>query len=177
MVDLVTAKRFPSNIDYATPSQFRFQIARIPDVEYFIVAVNIPQVSLSGDAEINTPFKTFYNAGDTLDYDDLIVKFLINESLSNWEEIYKWIIGIGFPQNRTEFVAMSAESEQDPQNIFSEATLTILTNKNNPTLQLGFKNVYPTSLSSLEYDVQQTDTSSLSATVNFKFTDITLTRL
>jgi len=177
MVDLVAANRVPSNIDYASPTQFRFQIARLPNVEYFIVAANVPQVSLSGEAEINTPFKTFYNAGDTLEYEDLVVKFLVNESLENWEEIYNWIAGIGFPKSREQYATMSAESEQNPQNIFSEATLTILTNKNNPLLQITYKNVYPSSLTGLEYDVQQSDTISLSATVNFKFSDIELRRL
>ncbi len=67
------------------------------------MAANVPQVSLSGEAEINTPFKTFYNAGDTLEYEDLVVKFLVNESLENWEEIYNWIAGIGFPKSREQY--------------------------------------------------------------------------
>lgn len=177
MVDLVAANRIPSNIDYAAPTQFRFQIARLPNVEYFIVAANVPDITHSGDAEINTPFKTFYNGADILEYSDLTVKFLINESLENWEELYNWIRGIAFPATRGEFAAMVTESEQEPQNMFSEATMTILSNKNNPLLQIVYKNVYPTTLTGLEYDVQQTDTVSLSATATFKFSDIELRRL
>ena len=177
MVDLVAANRLPSNIDYASPTQFRFQIARLPNVEYFVVAANVPEVSHSGDAEVNTPFKTFYNGADILEYGDLNVKFLINESLENWEELYNWVRGIAFPATIGEFATMVAESEQEPQNMFSEATLTVLTNKNNPILQIVYKNVYPTVLTGIEYDVQQTDTVSLSATATFKFSDIELRRL
>jgi hypothetical protein len=177
MVDLVAANRVPSNIDYASPTQFRFQIARIPNVEYFIVAANIPQVSFSGDAEINTPYKVFYNAGEVLDYDDLNVKFLVNENLENWLEIYEWINGIGFPKTKTEYSEMITASEKDPQNLFSDATMTILTNKNNPILQIKYVNAFPTALSGLDYDLQQTDVVSLSATITFKFTSIEITRL
>lgn len=177
MAVLNAANRIPSNIDYASATQFRFQINKLPEVEYFVVSANVPQVSLSGEAEINTPYKTFYNAGDTLEYEDLIVKFLVNESLENWEEIYNWIKGIGFPNSRQQHVDMLTESELEPNNLFSEANLTILTNKNNPILKITFKNIYPTSLTGLEYDVQQTDTISLSATATFKFSDIELTRI
>ena len=177
MVDVISANRVPSNIDYASPTQFRFQIARLPNVEYFVVAANVPQISHTGEAEVNTPFKTFYNGADILDYDDLIVKFMVNESLENWEEIYNWVRGIAFPDTRGEFASMITESEQEPQTMFSEATLTILSNKNNPILQILYKNVYPTTLTGLEYDTQQTDVVSLSATATFKFTDIELRRV
>tara|TARA_A100001011_G_C13976225_1_gene701368 strand:+ start:60 stop:608 length:549 start_codon:yes stop_codon:yes gene_type:complete len=177
MVDLVAAKRIPTNIDYASPTQFRLQITRLPNVEYFIVAANIPDVSFSGEAEVNTPFKTFYNAGDILEYGDLTVKFMVNESLENWEEIYNWIKGIGFPHDRKEYPAMIAGSELDPKKLFSEATLTILTNKNNPVMQVVYKNLYPSALTGIEYDVQQTDTLSMASTATFKFSDIELRRI
>ena len=84
MPSIFASKRAPENLDYASPSQFRFQIARIPEVEFFIVATNIPQISLSGDAEINTPFKQIAFGGDTVEYDDLSVRFLVNEDLTNY---------------------------------------------------------------------------------------------
>ena len=65
MPSIIASNRVPDNLDYASPSQFKFQISRIPEVEYFIVATNIPQISLSGDAEINTPFKQVAFGGDT----------------------------------------------------------------------------------------------------------------
>lgn len=177
MSDLIVANRVPSNIDYAAPSQFRFQISRIPEVEYFIVGVNLPQISLSGDAGVNTPYKEFFNGGDTVEYDDLSVRFMVNENLENWLEVYEWIEGIGFPKQRGQFEAMVQKSEKYPQDMFSDATLTILTNKNNPILQFKFSNVYPTSLTGLEYDTQQADVQLLSATAVFKFMNIEVNRL
>jgi len=51
----------------------------------------------------------------------------------------------------------------------SDATLTILTNKNNPLLRANFKDCYPLSLGGLTYNTQITDTEQLTATVTFKY--------
>ena len=51
----------------------------------------------------------------------------------------------------------------------SDATLTILTNKNNPTLRVNFKGCYHNSLSGLTYNTQVTDTEQMTATVTMKY--------
>jgi hypothetical protein len=39
--------RQPTKFDYASPTQFKFQILKLPKVEYFCTAVNIPGITLS----------------------------------------------------------------------------------------------------------------------------------
>ena len=51
----------------------------------------------------------------------------------------------------------------------SDAMLTILTNKNNPVVECRFADIFPTSLSGLEYSQNQTDVEYLTATVTFKY--------
>ena len=51
----------------------------------------------------------------------------------------------------------------------SDATLTILTSKNNPTLEVRFKDLYPTALSGLSYDQQASDVTYLTADVTFSY--------
>ena len=177
MPSIFASKRAPENLDYASPSQFRFQIARIPEVEFFIVATNIPQISLSGDAEINTPFKQIAFGGDTVEYDDLSVRFLVNEDLTNYLEIYTWIEGIGFPKRGKQYDNMRAYSDQTPGSQFSDASMLILSNKNNPILEIKYTNVFPTALSGLDYDVQQTTINELSATATFKFMGIDIQKI
>ena len=43
----------------------------------------------------------------------------------------------------------------------SDATLMIMTNKNNPTVKVNFRNVYPTSLSGVSFDTKDTDATKL----------------
>ena len=177
MPSIISSNRAPDNIDYAAPSQFRFQISRIPKVEYFIVAANFPQISLSGDGSINTPFKEMSFGGDTVEYDDLSVRFLVNESLDNYLEIYTWIEGIGFPKRGKQYDNMRAYSDQTPGSQFSDASMLILSNKNNPILEIKYTNLFPTALSGLDYDVQQTTVNELSATVTFKFMSIDIQKI
>ena len=53
--------------------------------------------------------------------------------------------------------------------MYSDATLTILSNKNNPVLNVNFSNVYPVSLSALQYVNDQSDTQYMSATATFQY--------
>lgn len=178
MVALNPILRQPSNIDFASPSQFRFNLLKLPNVEYFTTAINIPGISFSGDAIMNTRFKTLPFMGDTLEYQPLEVTFLVNEDLSNFREIHDWMTGIGFPENTEQFATAVAQDAAlkpssttliNPSTLTSDATITILTNKNNPTLKVNFRNAYPTSISSLQYNTQITDTEQLTATVTFGY--------
>ena len=182
MTTLKALDRIPDNLDYAAASQFRFSINRLPEVEYFVTKANLPTITLTGDAKIGTPFKDIFLAGDTVEYSDLSIEFLVNETYENWEEVYKWIIGIGFPTERKQFGEMiSGNDATQPSGgispMFSDATLTILSNKNNPLLQVVFRSLFPTELTGVEFNTQETDVSNLTATATFKFTDFEIRRL
>ena len=179
MVEFNPLSRQPDNLDLASPSQFRFNLLKLTNVEYFVTSVNVPGISFSGDASINTRFKSISFMGDTLDFADLEVSFLVNEDLSNYREIHDWMIGIGFPENTEQFAAAVREDASlatpsggasgNPKSLMTDATVTILTNKNNPKLRVNFKDVYPLSLSGLTYNTQISDTEQLTATATFKY--------
>tara|TARA_Y100000385_G_scaffold181700_1_gene187677 strand:+ start:1136 stop:1714 length:579 start_codon:yes stop_codon:yes gene_type:complete len=184
MVAFNPLTRQPTNLDFASPSQFRFTLLKVPNVEYFVTGVNLPGVSFSGDATINTRFTSVHFMGDSMEFEDLEVTFLINEALENYREIHDWMVGIGFPKDNQQYIdAIGSEQNMNPiaskvdtakatgkpSVLMSDATLTILTNKNNPNLRVNFKNCFPTSLSGLSYNTQGTDTEQLTATVTFKY--------
>ena len=184
MVAFNPLTRQPTNLDFASPSQFRFSLLKVPNVEYFVTGVNLPGVSFSGDATINTRFTSVHFMGDSMEFEDLEVTFLVNEALENYREIHDWMVGIGFPKDNQQYIdAIGSEQNMNPiaskvdnakatgkpSVLMSDATLTILTNKNNPNLRVNFKNCFPTSLSGLSYNTQGTDTEQLTATVTFKY--------
>ena len=185
MAKINPLQRQPTNLDFARPTQFRFQLLKIPNVEFFTTNVNVPGISFTGDAAVNTRFKTIHFMGDTIDFEDLAVTFLVNEDLSNYREIHDWMIGIGFPKSNEQFTtAMTADAQMNPGEpniqsqrkgtgkpsvLMSDATLTILTNKNNPKIQVNFKQCFPTSLSGIDYNTLVTDAEQLSATVTLKY--------
>jgi len=172
--------RQPSNLDFARTTQFRFNILKIPNVEYHITEANLPGIAFGGDAVLNTRFTSMPFMGDTLEFSPLEISFMVQEDLQNWREIHDWMTGIGFPKNTEQFKDAIAEGQElknttnrgvnvNPNVLASDATLTILTNKNNPVIRVNFKNMYPTSLSGLSFNTQDTDATALTAQVTMSY--------
>ena len=185
-----TIQRQPTKFDYASPTQFKFQLTKLPKVEYFTTACNIPGISLNATVQ-PTPLADIPLPGDTLTFSDLEITFLVDENLENYREIHGWMYGIGFPKSRTQFANLVAANKdrfptegKDSQvtdagkvkygalpigPIFSDATLNVLTSKNNANIEVRFSDVFPVSLSGLNFDQQADDVTYLSATVGFKY--------
>ena len=183
-------QRQPTKFDYASPTQFKFQLTKLPKVEYFTTACNIPGISLNATVQ-PTPLADIPLPGDTLTFSDLEITFLVDENLENYREIHGWMYGIGFPKSRTQFAALvEANKDRFPTEgkdskstdagkvkygaqalgpIFSDATLNVLTSKNNANIEVRFSDVFPVSLSGLNFDQQADDVTYLSATVSFKY--------
>ena len=53
--------------------------------------------------------------------------------------------------------------------MFSDATLTILTNKNNPVTEIRFRDCFPVSVGALSYNQNLTDIDYLTTEVTFKY--------
>jgi len=53
--------------------------------------------------------------------------------------------------------------------LFSDATLTILSSKNNAVQEVRFSDMFPTSLTGLSYNQQATDVQYLTASVVFSY--------
>ena len=53
--------------------------------------------------------------------------------------------------------------------MYSDGYLMILSNKNNPIVQVDFQDMFPTSLGSLSYDQGATDVEYMTAEATFKY--------
>ena len=182
--------RQPAKQDYADPTKFKFSIIKLPKVEYFCTQVNLPGISISDNYSQPTPFRDIPLPGEKLSYEPLTMTFLVDENLENYQEIHGWLRGIGFPGGHEEFKnLLDGGSDRFPTSknsklgdagrvkfgapdtggIFSDATLNILTSKNNPVTEVRFNDCFPISLSGLAYNQQATDTDYLTATVTFNY--------
>ena len=173
--------RQPDNFDLARPTQFRFDILKIPNTTYTVTEINLPGIAFGGDAILNSRYKSMPFMGDTLEFSPLEVSFNVQENLKNYREIHNWMTGIGFPITPTQFSDAIANEQTkeignpgkgnvtNPSVLTSDATLTILTNKNNPVIRVLFRNVYPTSLAGLQFDTKDTGATSLTAAVTFNY--------
>ena len=179
--------RQPKELDYADPTKFKFSINKLPKVEFFTTQANIPGINL-GESIFPTPFKAIPVQGDDLTFDNLEISFIVDEKLENYRELHQWLVGIGFPKARTQFASFrKEESEVFPtadsvrgeatkpgrptgvQAMYGDATLTIMTSKNNPVMEVQFSDLYPVSLGALQFDQQATDITYLTATATFSY--------
>ena len=177
--------RQPDQLDYASPTQFRFGIHQLPKVEFFTVGANLPGITLQ-TAPYPTPFKDIPLIGEKLDYANLSISFIVDEYLENYISLHNWMVGIGFPEKREQFQIFRDVTSNTPasgktppvdlagkaipdKSLFSDAFLQILSNKNNPVVEVNFENVFPVSLSALDYTQTATDVEYMVATAEFAY--------
>ena len=126
--------------------------------------------------------------GDDLTFDNLEIEFIVDAQLENYRELHQWLVGIGFPKARTQFSSFRRdEASSFPtvesvkgdvtnpgtptgiQAMFGDATLTVMSAKNNPVMEVRFSDLYPVALSGLSFNQQEADVSYLTATATFTY--------
>ena len=177
--------RQPDKLDYLSPTQFRFGIHQLPKVEFFVQTCNLPGLTMN-NTEIPNPFKNIPVMGEKIEYEDLNLTFLVDEYLENYLQLHQWLTAIGFPEKREQFrthrdVTSNTPASGGPPSVdtinsavadkamYSDAYLMILSNKNNPIVEIDFKNVFPTSIGGLSFDGGATDVEYLTCDVTFKY--------
>ena len=179
--------RQPTQLDYVSPTQFKFNIHQLPKVEFFCTAANVPAITL-GEAVFPTPYKEIPVMGDTLTYDNLSISFIVDENLENYIEMHDWLTAIGFPKNRNQFSTFRSSTASTPiatqgtsddigdvqpatsaRGMFGDAILTVLTNKNNPVVEVRFQDIYPVALGALDFTQTSTDVEYISVTADFSY--------
>ena len=168
-----------SNRNYMSPVGFKLILTKTPKVDFLCQSANIPQISM-GTAVQPSYLKDIPVPGDKVLYDDLSIRFLVDEKMENYLAIYKWITGLGYPESIGQFSQLrkddirtnaSASDEGDPRYFeFSDATLQVLGSNYKPSIHVNFKDTFPVSLSTLEFDVSNRDYNFFTAEVTFKYT-------
>ena len=118
---MAESSRQPKNLNYFIPTGFKFMIDKIPNVNFFCQSCNLPGLSAGQFLQV-TPLRDMPIAGDKVQMNELRVRFVIDEELQNWLEIYNWIKTITFPDNQEQY---------KQENVYSDGMLTLLTSNKN----------------------------------------------
>ena len=156
------------NKNMLSPVGFDFRINKTPDLNFFVQSVVLPGVNI-GTYDMPTPFKTIPIPGDHITYGELDVTFKINETLSNYIEIFNWITGLGFPNDFDEYANLKNRPIFTGKGIESDATLTILSSAMNPIVRVEIKDLFPITITPLELSSTDTSIEYLNGTVSFRF--------
>lgn len=158
----------PTNINPLSSNGFNFSITKIPDVTFFCQEVNLPSMTLPS-IDIATPLSYDPVAGDMILFDDLNIQFIIDENMTNYQAIFNWITGLGFPANHLQYRQfIDIQNLNRMMSEYSDATLQILGSNNQPVKTVKFVDIIPTSLNTLTFQSTSNDVQYLVGNATFK---------
>ena len=166
--------RLPTNKNFLSPLGFQFTIYKTPNVNYFVQAAAIPSLSL-GRSEVSTPLSKLKFPGDKVDYGDLTITFRVDEELRNYKELFNWMIALGKPESFGQYGEIAAQPIG--QGVQSDATLIIMSSARNPIVEVSFKNLYPVSLSEINFNTQLNDVDYIDCIASFAYERFTINYL
>ena len=162
--------------NFLQPSGFQMIISRAPKVAYFGNAVNVPDLLLGTSIQPTQALKNLPQPGEVIEFGDLTLRFLVDENMENYIEVQNWIRGIGFPETLDQIYDLQEDTEgvarpdlQNNMNIYSDGTLIVYDSLSNPNFKIHFENMFPYSLSTLQFDATLPDTEYFTAEVSFKY--------
>lgn len=163
-----------TNRNFLSPVGFQFALQKKPKIDFFCTAANIPGINL-GVAMQPTPLKAIPIPGETLTYEDLTLRFIVDEDMENYLEVWNWLNQFGFPRDFGQYQQLLNEDENSPGKQtaisgMSDGTLLIYNNYYNANLKVEYKDLFPVSLSSIQFDTTPTEINYVTAEVVFKYT-------
>ena len=153
----------PETNNYLANNKFVFLLRRCPTLTYFCQRANIPAISFGISAQSNpTGIAPIKRPGTQYTLDDMSIGFMVDENMKNWLEIYNWMKSLGIYDSKYEIL-----KEKDK---VSDAILLILNSASNPILSVSFYNIFPISLSGIDFDASLPDTDPVLSMVTFAYT-------
>ena len=162
------------NRNFLSPVGFKFVLSKEPKVSFFCNAARIPEITL-GTAVQPSYLKDLDIPGDKLVYGDLTIQFLVDEGMVNYMKIHNWMKGLGYPESAQDFKDLiddpnDVTGPEDNKRQFSDGSLHILNSNFRDTAIVKFKDLFPVSLTSLDFEASDGDTTYFTAEVTFKYT-------
>ena len=159
----------PTNLNQLNVVSFDVSFSRQPAVQYFCQRITLPSVTL-GETNEPSPFMNLPLEGDTLTYEALSISFIVDEDLTNYTEVYNWLTALGFPREYSQFSALQeASTISESASKYSDMSILLHTNKANPNYQIKFTDVFPTSLSAVQFDTTASALDPIVVDATFAF--------
>ena len=188
------------NRNFLSPIGFKFSIERMKGVDFFCQSASIPALSMQAATQ-PTRFNKIPQPGDELYYEDLYIKFLVDENMKNWYQVHDWMREIATPVSSREFKYSRGDirSEQDGFEVsipgssglntvekrrlnaplegdwanqwMCDCSLLILYSNYRPVAEVIFRNAWPASLTTLNFDSGVPDINYFTAELSMKYTN------
>tara|TARA_B100000963_G_scaffold338753_1_gene335918 strand:- start:362 stop:898 length:537 start_codon:yes stop_codon:yes gene_type:complete len=159
------------NRNFLTGVAFKFNLTKLPKVDFFSNSTRIPELNLELTRQPSY-LKNIDVPGERLTFGDLTLQFLVDENMENYLAVYDWLKGLGFPETTKQYrdLTTDKDGQRDTKEAFSDGTLRILNSNYREVAKVKFEDLFPTSLTSLDFDATNTDINYFTAQATFKYT-------
>jgi len=166
---MAASNKTPDNLNYLSNISFRLTIEDSPNMTWFCQAATVPGVSIEG-IDVFTPHATIPYAGNKVSFEELSIRFIVDEHMKNWVEIYDRIIAMGLAEGHEKYRLLKASNPLHPRGGgYSTIVLSILTSAMNPQMEFHFYDAFPISISALDFDSASSDVEYFTATASFRY--------
>ena len=164
------------NRNFLSPIGFKFTLVKCPKVSFFANTAQIPGLNIQ-PADQPTYLKNIPRPGDKMDFQDFTLRFLVDENLENYMQIQNWMRGLAFPESLRDIYDLwkgntdfPDADRNNPDNLVSDGTLLVLDSTNNPQFMVKYSDLWPTELTTLQFDATPGSVDYFTAEVTFKYT-------
>lgn len=174
-------------INFLRPNGFRLLFQELPAVSYSCQSVNLPSVNFGVAMQPTPGGIDLPTIGDKMQFGDLTVKFIVDEQMANYIEIFDWMMALGFPENYQKYSRLAGDrldrfffikgEKETKTPATSNARLLILNSSNQPSISISYQDVFPIALEPIEFDVTVDTINYLTAIGTFKYRSFEIEQL
>lgn len=125
------------------------QITKFPETTLSISNFRLPGLTM-GPALHNTPYRDGPIPGDKIEWEPLDVEFIVNSDLTNWLEMFDWLISQGAPEDR------STQYDYDLRSV--DASVILYSAQNIPFATVKFKDCIIVRLGGIDFSEESGET-------------------
>lgn len=140
---------------------FTMTIDRLPQTMFRVTVCDIPSINIPAP-EAGSPGSTQYFPGSATEFDTLSIEFLVDENLENYQEIFNWI-------TQQRYMSKYNPRTDKEEKLVSDGAVIMLSNNSVPNKVFSFKNLFPIAIGPLHFDTTVSEPTSVTCTVEFRF--------
>ncbi len=152
------------NSNFLAPSGFKLIIDRknYGNLAYTVQTATHSSVSLN---TVEVPYQrtNIKEAGDTLNYGDVTFEMILEEDLTNYNEMHDWLRRI------VETPSKSAVDRDGEPPLAVDISLMVLSSKNNTTNRIIYYNAFPVDLGVISFDASVDGVNYITVPVTFSY--------
>lgn len=162
--------------DNLNADKFKIVFQQLKGVEILCKTAPIPSIT-GNSIPITNPYSSYHVQGTKLEYEPLTIGFLVDRNLVSYRQVHEWMTSIHAPQDSQqykEFIEKRARDLPSGNRFSVDASLFSLTNSMNANIEFVFRNIFPTSLSSIDFNVEGSPNNNVIATATFQYDYFTI---